>query len=291
MSGLKPAVFSQRIIAADDATGLEKYDLLGDKRHWQACLNLINSGHHELLTRLERDFTRLLNDHECKLELSPFSTCTINIEQDTLLWLQASNSLNKHVILAINYSTLYNLAEIFLGGQQAQMGKKTGDDRVSDSELRLLKTLFSLHLSASDELLGLENQWQILLINKPETKQEYITASSCLTLKDYQATWDIWYQASTVGTNISIQNVPTDKNLLAAKLAFAAEKIPTQLNVVLAKTRLTLAELTRLRKDDLILIDLPDVVNAYAGKQLVAQGRVVEKTGHLVMQVTGIPEA
>ena len=289
MPGLKPATGRQRILTADEATRVEKFDLLGDQRQRQTCLDRINSCHHELLTALQNKFVRLLNDHECQLELSTFATDSINIEQDTLLWLQATNALNEHVILAINYSTLYNLAEIFLGGQQAQMSKKPGDDKVSDSELRLLTTLLSLHLSVSDELLTLDNQWQILPVNKPENTQEYLAASSCLTLKDYQATWDIWYQPAVMTPKVTHHHEDTDTSLLAAKLAFAAEKIPTELNLVLARTRLTLAELTRLRKDDLLMLDLPEIVNAYAGKQVIARGRVVDKAGQLVMQVTDIP--
>ncbi|WP_281560361.1 FliM/FliN family flagellar motor C-terminal domain-containing protein [Thalassomonas sp. RHCl1] len=288
MPGLPPA--AKRILAADEAIGVELYDLLGDKRHRQTCLNLINSCHHELLTRLETEFIRLLNDHECKLELSPFAGGAIAIEQDTLLWLQATNASNEHVILAINYATLYNLAEIFLGGQQAKIAKKAGDIKVSDSELRLLTTLLNIHLTASDQLLDLDNQWQILPINKPETAQEYLTASSCLTIKEYQATWDIWYQPSIIASRVAQTDAGTDQELLEAKLAYAAEKIPTALNLVLAKTRLTVAQLTRLRKDDLIMLDLPEVVNAYAGKQVIAQGRVVEKSGQLVMQVTDVPQ-
>ncbi|WDD99349.1 FliM/FliN family flagellar motor C-terminal domain-containing protein [Thalassomonas actiniarum] len=288
MPGLPPA--AKRILAADEAIGVELYDLLGDKRHRQTCLNLINSCHHELLTRLETQCIRLLNDHECKLELSQFASGAIAIEQDTLLWLQATNTSNEHVILAINYATLYNLAEIFLGGQQAKIAKKAGDIKVSDSELRLLTTLLNIHLTASDQLLDLDNQWQVLPINKPETGQEYLTASSCLTIKDYQATWDIWYQPSIISTRVAQTAADTDQGLLEAKLAFAAEKIPTELNLVLAKTRLTVAQLTRLRKDDLIMLDLPEVVSAYAGKQVIAQGRVVEKSGQLVMQVTDVPQ-
>ncbi|WDE05149.1 FliM/FliN family flagellar motor switch protein [Thalassomonas viridans] len=288
MPAFTPA--AKRILAADEAIGVEPYDLLGDKRHRQTCLNLINACHHELLTRLESECIRLLNDHECKLELSPFSCGAIAIEQDTLLWLQASNGANEHVILAINYATLYNLAEIFLGGQQAKIGKKNGDIKVSDSELRLLTTLLNIHLTASDQLLELDNQWQILPVNKPETTEEYLTASSCLTIKDYQATWDIWYQPSIIAPRVAQPDADADLSLLEAKLAFAAEKIPTELNLVLAKTRLTVAQLTRLRKDDLIMLDLPEVVNAYAGKQVIAQGRVVEKSGQLVMQVTDVPQ-
>jgi len=288
MPGLSPA--AKRILAADEAIGVELYDLLGDQRHRQTCLDLINSCHHELLTRLESEFIRLLNDHECKLELSAFATGGIAIEQDTLLWLQASNASNEHVILAINYSTLYNLAEIFLGGQQAKISKKNGDIKVSDSELRLLTTLLNIHLNEIDQLLGLDNQWQILPVNKPESDQEYLTASSCLTIKDYQATWDIWYQPSIISDRVAQHDAKTDPAVLEAKLAYAAEKIPTELNLVLAKTRLTVAQLTRLRKDDLIMLDMPEVVNAYAGKQVIAQGRVVEKSGQLVMQVTDVPQ-
>lgn len=291
MSGFKPAAVSPKITVAGNATEVEKYDLLGDKRQWTACQGIMNADHSQIVRDIDRQYSRLFNEHECKLSLSYFTVATVGsaAPEGSQIWLQAHNDSGTKVYLSINNVVLYNLAEIFLGASNPNIKDSHDEEKPSDSEYRLLQRIFMIQLKAMDNRLGLTNTWHICQINQPDDEQRFITASTDCTFKEYPASWQIWYHKDIVGDRLQEQSVTPDYALLTEKLQRAAEEIPTGLDVVLAKTRLTLAELTELKAGDCILMDLPEIVNAYTGPQVVAQGRVVVQAGRLVMQVTDTP--
>ncbi len=292
MSGFKPAAVSPKITLADNATEVEKYDLLGDKRQWIACQGIMNTDHSQIVRDIDRQYSRLFNEHESKLNLSHFAVRTLGntTPEGSLIWLQACNGNGAKVYLSINNVMLYNLAEIFLGASKPNIKDSHDEDKPSDSEYRLLQRIFIIQLEAIDNRLGLTNTWEIRQTNQPDDKQCFITASIDCTFKEYPAGWQVWYHKDIVSDQLPDHSTTPDYALLTEKLQRAAEEIPTSLNVMLAKTRLTLAELTELKAGDCILMDLPEIVNAYTGPQVVAQGRVVVQSGRLVMQVTDTPK-
>ncbi len=296
------------IYSADACENIEAYDLFGEKRQWLECLATLNSKHKDILKSIEFDCIRIFNDHDCKLELSQFSQtqlsnqsnqnnekqADLNHEQQVesqdnntkLIWLQASNQLGQQPVLAISYATLYSLTELFLGGQQSNLAKNTKATEVSESELRLLERLLFIHLKALDTNFALENTWQTRLIDPPTRIQPQLSTCACFSVTDFEALWQLWLPQDFVGIPVKISSAVSDQQALSEKLARAAENIPTELNVVLAKTQISLAQLTELASGDVLPIELSEIVNAYAGEQHIAQGKIVDRNGNLVMQVT-----
>lgn len=291
MSGFKPAAVSPKITVAGNSTGVEKYDLLGDKRHWLACQEIMNADHSHIIRDMNRQYARLFNEHECKLNLSHFTVDTVGstVPQNNLIWLQGCNDAGTKVLLSIDSVMLYNLAEIFLGASNPNIKDTHHEDTPSDSEYRLLRRIFTIQLEALDNRLGLTNSWTINLANKPDESQNFISSQIDCTLKEYSSRWYIWYSKEIISHKLQDQSVPPDYVKLAEKLERAAEGIPTNLDVVLARSQLTLAQISQLKAGDFIMMDLPEIVSAYTGRHPVAQGRVVVNSGRLVMQVTDTP--
>lgn len=288
MSGVKPATLSPKVTVAGKSTVVEKYDLLGDKRQWTSCLEIMNADHSHIIRDINRQYSRLFNEHECRVNLSLFTVEAVDNTslQNNQIWLQACNGAGAKVLLSIDNIMLYNLAEIFLGASNPNIKDSHNEETPSDSEYRLLRRIFTIQLKALDSQLGLTNSWQISLANQPDDAQDFITAKVDCTLKEYPSSWQIWYHKEIVSDKLQDQSVPPDYEKLTEKLERAAEGIPTSLDVVLARTQLTLAELTQLKAGDFILMDLPEIVSAYTGRHPIAQGRVVVHSGRLVMQVT-----
>lgn len=296
MTAIKRANTKPGVFSANDDSGAQPYDLFGEKRQLSECLSKINLKHKDVLKAIEFDCMRLINDHECKLELSRFTAAEINdsVEKHSessenptsLIYLQATNDLGQQTILAINYTTLYVLTELFLGGQQSRLAKNSKTGEASESELRLLERLLFIHLNTLDSALSVENTWKTRVIDTPISNEMKITSCACLSVTDFQALWQIWLPKEMLMVQSSSHLTQIDHEQLLAKLTFAAEAIPTELNIVLAKTQISLAQLTQLKSGDLIPIELPEIVSAYAGNQVIAHGKIVDRAGKLVLQVT-----
>ena len=293
MSASKRAQNKPRIFTAQKSSAVEPYDLFGEKRQWLECITTLNAYHKDILKTIEYSCIRLINEHECKLELSSFSQAEVvadsvkNTDDNNtnLIWLQATNELGHQVVLAISYTTLYRLTELFLGGLQSNIASAKLCTEISDSELRLLERLLTLHLDAFAAHLSFDFSWKIRLIDPP-TNQVMLTACACLTISEFQALWQIWLPKELI-INPPHPALSVDEHgQLAEKLNHAAQHIPTVLDVVLAKTQISLAQLTQLKSGDTLAIEWSETVHAFAGEQVVAQGKIVDKNGHLALQVT-----
>jgi flagellar motor switch/type III secretory pathway protein FliN len=286
MSVVKPTAVSPKITLATESVEIEKYDLLGERRQWTDCLEVINSDLSLAHREIERRLSQLFNEYECRITLRKFTTekiSTVDLGAN-IVWLQATNNVGLKVLLSINNAMLYTLTEIFLGATKPS--NKDSLDQPSDSEYRLLRRILTIQLDALDNQLSHRHDWRLSLTNQPVIYSEFISSTINCTIKEYPSSWNIWYPKEFISQTLSSNNTMPDYELLATKLTNAATKIPTNINVILANTQLTLAQLTQLKSGDFIMMDLPEIVRACTGNHVVAHGRVVVQSGRLVMQVT-----
>lgn len=290
MSVVKPTAVSPKITFIAESTEIEKYDLLGERRHWTGCLEIINSDLSLALRKIENRLTQLFNEHECRVKLQKLSVKEITVSEleDDIVWLQAKNQDGLKVLFSINNLMLYTLTEIFLGASKPS--NKAQLIQPSESEYRLLQRIFKIQLDALDNQLGYQNEWHLSHTNPPAINKEFISSHIDYTLKEYVSNWQIWYPTTFISSTLSINNDAPNYEQLATKLAKAATNIPTHVNVILAQTQLTIAHLTTLKSGDFIMMDLPEIVSARTGDHVVARGRVVVQSGRLVMQVTNVKD-
>ncbi|WP_440875242.1 FliM/FliN family flagellar motor C-terminal domain-containing protein [Thalassotalea sp. PLHSN55] len=306
MSTFKRSPSQSKIYSADASKNIQAYDLFGEKRQQLEHLASLNRQQKAILKGVAFECIRIFNDHDCKLELSKFSeqelVTDIDLSTDTqeqseqqnstnnnkLIWIQASNQLKQKVFLAVSYSTLYSLTELYLGGQQSNVVKHTPVSDISESELRLLERILFIHLNALDNCFTMTNAWQTRIIDPPKAMPAQLSTCACFSVAEFQALWQLWLPHDLVTIPAKITAKLAEPVNLSEKLATAAQCIPTKLNVVLAKTQVSLAQLTELIEGDLLPIELPEIVDAYAGEQAIAQGKIVDRNGNLVMQVTQV---
>ncbi|NQZ51685.1 MAG: FliM/FliN family flagellar motor switch protein [Moritella sp.] len=277
---------SCKITLAAESAEIEKYDLLGERRQWTDCLEVINSDLSLAHREIERRLSQLFNEYEYRITLQKFTHEKVNpVDLDTnIIWLQAQNNAGLKVLLSINNTMLYTLTEIFLGATKPS--NKDNLEQPSDSEYRLLKRILSIQLNALDIQLSHPQEWTISHTNQPTKGSEFISSTINCTIKEYISSWQIWYPKAFINQTLSSNRTMPDYELLAAKLAKAATNIPTNINVILAKTQLNIEQLTQLKSGDFIMMDLPEIVSACTGNHVIAHGRVVVQSGRLVMQVT-----
>ena len=277
---------SSKITLAAESAEIEKYDLLGERRQWTDCLEVINFDLSLAHREIERRLSQLFNEYEYRITLQKFTHEKINpVDLGTnIIWLQAQNNAGLKVLLSINNTMLYTLTEIFLGASKPS--NKDNLEQPSDSEYRLLKRILSIQLDALDNQLGYNQEWTISHTNQPVIGSEFISSTIDCTIKEYISSWQIWYPKKFINQTLSSNRTMPDYELLAAKLAKAATNIPTNINVILAKTQLNIVQLTQLKPGDFIMMDLPEIVSVCTGNHVIANGRVVVQSGRLVMQVT-----
>ncbi|MGF1682663.1 FliM/FliN family flagellar motor switch protein [Photobacterium minamisatsumaniensis] len=63
------------------------------------------------------------------------------------------------------------------------------------------------------------------------------------------------------------------------------KQVPIRLNAVLSRQTLALDQVMKLKAGDIISTDIQEVVDVHAGTQALYQAHVVERNGHLVLQV------
>ena len=277
---------SSKITLAAESAEIEKYDLLGERRQWTDCLEVINSDLSLAHREIERRLSQLFNEYEYRIPLQKFTHEKVNpVDLGTnIIWLQAQNNAGLKVLLSINNTMLYTLTEIFLGASKPS--NKDNLEQPSDSEYRLLKRILSIQLDALDNQLGYNQEWTISHTNQPVIGNEFISSTIGCTIKEYISSWQIWYPKEFINQTLSSNRTMPDYELLAEKLAKAATNIPTNINVILAKTQLNIVQLTQLKPGDFIMMDLPEIVSVCTGNHVIAHGRVVVQSGRLVMQVT-----
>ena len=277
---------SSKITLAAESAEIEKYDLLGERRQWTDCLEVINSDLSLAHREIERRLSQLFNEYEYRITLQKFTHEKVNpVDLGTnIIWLQAQNNAGLKVLLSINNTMLYTLTEIFLGATKPS--NKDNLEQPSDSEYRLLKRILSIQLNALDIQLSHPQEWTISHTNQPTKGSEFISSTINCTIKEYISSWQIWYPKAFINQTLSSNRTMPDYELLAAKLTKAATNIPTNINVILAKTQLNIEQLTQLKSGDFIMMDLPEIVSACTGNHVIAHGRVVVQSGRLVMQVT-----
>lgn len=291
MLGQNKRTEEKRIHLDEAAAALPNYDLLGLERSRVLAEEALSEILEPVRQKIEDAGAHLFSDAECRLEMSPFSTLERDDEaHESALWIKAENPDGVMVVMAMDAQGLYQLAELFFGGGAISINanRTNVSQSLTDSEKRLLVRLLSLQLKHIGDRLGIEEEWRIGRMPRAPQGDDWLSSNACIFLGEHQASWQLWWPIAKVQPKAVIeeQKIPD----LTPELEQAAENIPVQLRIILANTRLTLDQLTRLNEGDVIPVDMPEIVTALAGPQSFVKGKMAERNGHLVLQVSDVYE-
>lgn len=295
MSMLKSRSAVGAVLSAEEGRALPAFDLLGRSRRAAQMAKTLNQARAALAQSISHAFTSLFNGNSCRLEFDEFTQDGpprdhARADGEVLPCWIVAHALGRDwspALLWFDSAAAYRLAVLFFGGSLLASDLKHPCRPLTDAEQRLMQRLFRQQLDIFSRQLGLADQdWELqLLQGEALPKQgEWFSAQVNVALGDQTAVWQLWWPF----WQREIEPQAVIDAGLAPALNAVLPKVPLQLRLVLAQTRMKLEQLTGLKAGDIIAVDWPETALALLGPQPFLRGRVAEQNKGLVFQVTEV---
>lgn len=281
---------SSKILSGDAAAAVESYDLFGNERQKQACIQAYSQHRRAINSHVQEYLQQLFNGTPCDISMSNFNLVmpkTRPVEKSNKLWLKATlANQSDAAFLAMDVATLHACSVLFLGGVLREPAKELDTTTLTETEYRLAFQLMKQLVSAF--LVTHPNQQQntihcdVISADALPDQGLLLTTSFTLGFNAHSFSWHFWWPVDE--DTASPPKTATTEKTLSPRLA----DIPVRLRVVLSEQSLPLNMMANLSIGDVLPLELPDPTPAFIGDRMCLEGRIAEHRGGLVYQVTNL---
>lgn len=282
--------FSSKVLSGDSAIAVESYDLFGNERLKQACIQTYSQHRRAINAYLQEYLQQLFNGSQCEVSMSGFNLVTPKnrpAENSNKLWLKATLAgQSESAFLAMDVATLHAFSVLFLGGVLREPVKELDAAALTETEYRLafqlLKQLVHAFLSPQTTSKQTEIICDVISADALPAQGLLLTASFSIAINDHTFNWHFWWPIDEEAIQTT-KITPATKNLTPLLTA-----IPVRLRIVLSEQSLPLDMMANLSVGDVLPLELPDPTPALIGDNLCLEGRIAEHRGSLVYQITNL---
>lgn len=282
--------FSSKVLSGDLAMAVESYDLFGNERQKQACIQEYSQHRRAINASLQEYLQQLFNGSQCEVSMSGFNLVmpkTRPAEKSDKLWLKATLAIpSESAFLAMDVTTLHAFSVLFLGGVLREPVKELDTAALTETEYRLafqlLKQLVRAFLSPQTASKQTEITCEVINADALPAQGVLLTTSFSIAINDHMFNWHFWWPVDEEAIQIS-KRTPSAKNLTPL-----LTEIPVRLRIVLSEQSLPLDMIANLSVGDVLPLELPDPTPALIGDHRCLEGRIAEHRGSLVYQITNL---
>jgi flagellar motor switch protein FliM len=282
--------FSSKVLSGDSAMAVESYDLFGNERQKQACIQTYAPHRRAISAYLQEYLLQLFNGAQCEVSMSGFNLVTPKIrpaEKSNKLWLKATLAGQPEAaFLAMDVATLHAFSVLFLGGVLREPVKELDTATLTETEYRLafqlLKQLVRAFHSTQEASKQAEIACEVITADALPAQGWLLTTSFAIIINGHTFNWHFWWPVSEEAVQTS-KITPAAKNLIPLLTT-----IPVRLRIVLSEQSLPLNMMANLSVGDVLPLELPDPTPALIGDNLCLEGRIAEHRGSLVYQITNL---
>ena len=201
------------------------------------------------------------------------------------------NNFGGQSIISLSQGLTHLIAEAFYGGTPNFSRDENADGNtetlspaenakpMNASEMRVQARL------AATLLNEISHQWQATN-DKPAFNNGVLHACFSIQIEDYQGELH-FHMDDELLLQLTASDVVArpDAEKVSAARDMLLKQVPLRLNTVLSRQTLTLDQVINLKAGDIIATEIQEVVDVHAGTLPLYQAHIVERSGHLVLQV------
>lgn len=281
---------SSKVLSGDAATAVESYDLFGNERQKQACIQTYSQHRRAISAHVQDYLQQLFNGSQCEISMSGFNLVTPKTrpaEKSNKLWLKATlANQNDAAFLAMDVATLHACSVLFLGGVLREPTKEFDVTALTETEYRLafqlMKQLVSAFISTQHIDEPSDIHCEVISADALPAQGLLLTTAFTLVFNGHSFNWHFWWPVNDDAAQ------PTKVTSTEKTFTPRLTEIPVRLRVVLSEQSLPLNMMANLSIGDVLPLELPDPTPAFIGDRLCLEGRIAEHRGSLVYQVTNL---
>lgn len=217
------------------------------------------------------------------------------------------NKYNGQCLVSISQSLIHLIAEAFYGGTPTFCHQEAANSNTSDlpdtdidaavghSGIHSYSTVLNQPMNASEKrvqarlaatlLNEVSHQWQVSA-EQPTFTNGVLHAKFAIQIEDSYGEIHLHLDDDLL-LQLTAEDVVTksDPALVDSLREAHLKQVPLRLGAVLSRQTLTLDQVVNLKVGDIISTEIQEVVDVHAGTLPLYQAHVVERNGHLVLQV------
>lgn len=281
MHAFRPVTKARRFLSAMEGRRYPTFDLTGEQARIETICTALGQLQKLISATLTQEYRGLLNHGSLQVTIDPWQHKPAPAANHWLAALDVANPAQA-AYLGFDSRDLFGASEVFFGGDPNYLKDSVLQRALSESEQRLALRLFNALLKTLSPALelNLEN-WQSRWLQLPPDGPGLWTE-----LKVSTADWTLRFHCglpATLGGQQPERRTVDEKQMARLQQNMLGAKI--RLRVQLAQLDLNLGELLKLRKGDILGLDLQEMAAAKAGEVTCLKGQVCEQGDRLALRV------
>lgn len=284
-----------KLIKAKDATDCTAFPLTLEQRVFDGAIQKADAINVNMRKVLELELAQLFNDTRFGIEISQCNHSVIKswFKESARIFIECPVFLPEEdsAYLALDYKSAHRTADLCLGGQFNSLGSSLDEvelpAELSSTEARICSRLLQRQIQGIQNLLFKERSTLLGEVQKYEELPDplkYLAFKVRLILDSEVISWFLWMPISFFSEKAltePAQNTIADNVSMELWREFAVRG-----KIEMATKKVTLNQLKKCMKGDVLPIELNDPALFKLGKKNIFKGQVVEQDTGLAFQIT-----